>query len=772
MSIQDLEPLMETLQLLTSTQDIQDNINLLHADPISSSSNFELPCVKPLPLPPKSKVPKKKRLLKTVEPGSLDTTPGFRAPQTRRAHAAAAAFEAEAGFEPEIKSTAEPELGAIEVDQKVVSEPSKTWRRQSAMPGQAETPPMVTDVDSQGLFKMFDAGWILPTGQGRGGRQPVERAPLLPKKKRRTLDEIAGPSGLSVEEKVEMDVNSGVMSEASASAPAQTGLGQSTNEETETSMGFLSLIPLVRFEAVARIEPSSRAHLRNPSQPTYLSRALVPPYLVLVHTHKQRSQLYLARLAVFLRNVGIAGMKDKQALFVAQRPEYLQRKSPIPQPQVQAAASTSVTPAVAATGTNVHGETVADKKSGHIPLWALFRSVPAAFARPHSPVQLTDREAVLPVAHQPSLHRSFDETSSRITNIQNDLNSPSNPSKLTKERTVSQGPSAMVFQVPRHNAARYPYTTLNSPVASGSRARLDVTIESDTDFEEDWELPDLLGDVGTCDARFDEDGDFHGREWPDLEAEEKAKQKAQKRKKKTDSFIESDSGDDRKLKKKKGELGLLFQVQWYRVILDEAQNIRNRHTKISRSVTDLDTTYRWCLTGTPIINGLVDAHALFYFPRFHPWYDWHEFNGHVSMIEKKNPSHSFLSPSLRRQSNSPWEKPAASTTASSNDAPSPIVASATLADVVNPCKQSNAMPPTAWPAQSISSRTLSRRVHIPVRPIKSGHSSRSTSWSRSPLPPATTHSSFSEAIPPPFSINHRSSRILVDDPIDPIMTAL
>lgn len=135
-------------------------------------------------------------------------------------------------------------------------------------------------------------------------------------------------------------------------------------------------------------------------------------------------------------------------------------------------------------------------------------------------------------------------------------------------------------------------------------------------------------------------------------------------------------------------------------------------------------------------------------------------------------SHSSLSPSLRRQSNSPWEKAAASTPASGNHIPSPIVASATLADVVNPRKQSNAMPPTAWPAQSISSRRLSRSVHIPIRPVKSGQSSRSTSRSRSPLPPATTHSSFSEAIPPPSSINRRSSRILVDDPIDPIMTAL
>ncbi|KAH7918277.1 hypothetical protein BV22DRAFT_1123793 [Leucogyrophana mollusca] len=91
---------------------------------------------------------------------------------------------------------------------------------------------MVDDVDNQGSFKMFDAGWILPSGQRRGGRQPVERLPL-PKKMRldrgvsklsafSTLasenqilettpqfEDAAGPSGLSASEKgdVAMDVD-------------------------------------------------------------------------------------------------------------------------------------------------------------------------------------------------------------------------------------------------------------------------------------------------------------------------------------------------------------------------------------------------------------------------------------------------------------------------------------------------------------------------------------------------------------------------------------
>lgn len=133
-------------------------------------------------------------------------------------------------------------------------------------------------------------------------------------------------------------------------------------------------------------------------------------------------------------------------------------------------------------------------------------------------------------------------------------------------------------------------------------------------------------------------------------------------------------------------------------------------------------------------------------------------------------SNSSLSPSLRRQPTLPREKP--STTPPSSHIPSPIVPSASLSDATSPRRQSNAIPPTAWPAQSISSRRLSRSVHIPIRPVKSGQSSRSTSRSRSPLPPTTTHSGYSEAAPAASSMNRRSSRILVDDPVDPIMVAL
>ncbi|CAG8801364.1 2784_t:CDS:2, partial [Racocetra persica] len=46
--------------------------------------------------------------------------------------------------------------------------------------------------------------------------------------------------------------------------------------------------------------------------------------------------------------------------------------------------------------------------------------------------------------------------------------------------------------------------------------------------------------------------------------------------------------------------GSLFRMDWFRVVLDEAQNIKNRHSRASKACARLTSTYRWCLTGTPI----------------------------------------------------------------------------------------------------------------------------------------------------------------------------
>ncbi|KAJ3821535.1 SNF2 family N-terminal domain-containing protein [Lentinula raphanica] len=122
-------------------------------------------------------------------------------------------------------------------------------------------------------------------------------------------------------------------------------------------------------------------------------------------------------------------------------------------------------------------------------------------------------------------------------------------------------------------------------------------------------------------------------EWPDVEQEERKK----KARAKKDDFIVHDSGDEDLKPKKKKEAGLLYQVDFYRVVLDEAQVVRNKKTRASRAITDLKCKYRWCLTGTPIINSLSDTYPYIRFLRLRPWYDFWEFHNRVGRLEKKQP---------------------------------------------------------------------------------------------------------------------------------------
>lgn len=65
----------------------------------------------------------------------------------------------------------------------------------------------------------------------------------------------------------------------------------------------------------------------------------------------------------------------------------------------------------------------------------------------------------------------------------------------------------------------------------------------------------------------------------------------------------------------------LFTVKskWHRVIIDEAQNIKNPSAKSNKACCSLNSTYRWCLTGTPMMNRLEDFQALLSFLRIRPY---------------------------------------------------------------------------------------------------------------------------------------------------------
>ncbi|KAF8663065.1 hypothetical protein HU200_055659 [Digitaria exilis] len=61
------------------------------------------------------------------------------------------------------------------------------------------------------------------------------------------------------------------------------------------------------------------------------------------------------------------------------------------------------------------------------------------------------------------------------------------------------------------------------------------------------------------------------------------------------------------------------EVDWFRVILDEAHVIKNPETKQTKAVIALNTERRWVVTGTPIQNNLFDLHPFMVFLRFHPF---------------------------------------------------------------------------------------------------------------------------------------------------------
>ncbi|TKA61468.1 hypothetical protein B0A49_12576 [Cryomyces minteri] len=63
----------------------------------------------------------------------------------------------------------------------------------------------------------------------------------------------------------------------------------------------------------------------------------------------------------------------------------------------------------------------------------------------------------------------------------------------------------------------------------------------------------------------------------------------------------------------------LEQVNWFRIVLDEAHMIRNQSNKQSQAICSLAAQRRWAVTGTPVQNRLDDLGALIKFLRIKPF---------------------------------------------------------------------------------------------------------------------------------------------------------
>ncbi|KAI0352754.1 hypothetical protein OH77DRAFT_756955 [Trametes cingulata] len=74
-------------------------------------------------------------------------------------------------------------------------------------------------------------------------------------------------------------------------------------------------------------------------------------------------------------------------------------------------------------------------------------------------------------------------------------------------------------------------------------------------------------------------------------------------------FRKQHSGFKRKGKIVK-ERSPLHAIEWNRVILDEAHNIKERQTNTAKATFELQAKYRWCLSGTPLQNRVGELYSL------------------------------------------------------------------------------------------------------------------------------------------------------------------
>ncbi|CAN9355596.1 DNA repair protein rad5 [Alternaria alternata] len=93
-------------------------------------------------------------------------------------------------------------------------------------------------------------------------------------------------------------------------------------------------------------------------------------------------------------------------------------------------------------------------------------------------------------------------------------------------------------------------------------------------------------------------------------------------------------------RKAKDRLALMGpECMWYRIIIDESHNIKNRNSKSSKACADLMAKHRLCMTGTPMMNSVDELYPLLRFLKAEPYCTWNKFSLEIAKPMKTTNEH-------------------------------------------------------------------------------------------------------------------------------------
>lgn len=99
---------------------------------------------------------------------------------------------------------------------------------------------------------------------------------------------------------------------------------------------------------------------------------------------------------------------------------------------------------------------------------------------------------------------------------------------------------------------------------------------------------------------------------------------------------------------------MLFRIKWERLVLDEAHQIRNHSTSMSKGCCELRAQIRWALTGTPVQNKHMDVYTMLKFLRVRPFNDLAVFKKWIDVktVDGMKRLHNILKPLILRRTKS------------------------------------------------------------------------------------------------------------------------